>query len=102
MMKALAILESCRGKWLSTSGAGGAIAFFGGLVQWMGFPTSSIEVEHAVRFQGKSTYNLSKLWKLATDIIIAFSDKPLRLAVRFGLLMSFFPYALGLTYLGFL
>ena len=79
---------------------GEQLRFFGGLVQWMGFPTSSIEVEHAVRFQGKSTYNLSKLWKLATDIIIAFSDKPLRLAVRFGLLMSFFSLCSGSYILG--
>ena len=75
------------------------LRFFGGLVQWMGFPTSSIEVQHAVRFNGKSTYTFAKLWKLAAETIIAHSDKPLRLAVRFGFLMAFFSFCYGTYFL---
>ena len=76
------------------------LRFFGGLVQWMGFPTASIEVEHAKRFEGKSTYTYAKLWKLASETIIAHSDKPLRLAVRFGFLMAFFSFCYGTYILG--
>ncbi|KJS01756.1 MAG: b-glycosyltransferase [Desulfobulbaceae bacterium BRH_c16a] len=76
------------------------LRFFGGLVQWMGFPTSSIEVKHAERFSGKSTYTFAKLWKLATETIIAHSDKPLRLAVRFGFSMAFFSFCYGSYILG--
>jgi dolichol-phosphate mannosyltransferase len=79
---------------------GEQLRFFGGLVQWMGFPTASIEVEHAERFEGKSTYTFSKLWKLASETIIAHSDKPLRLAVRFGFLMAFFSFCYGTYILG--
>jgi dolichol-phosphate mannosyltransferase len=75
---------------------GEQLRFFGGLVQWMGFPTSSIEVTHAGRFDGKSTYTFKKLWKLASETIIAYSDKPLRLAVRFGFLMTFISFCYGL------
>lgn len=74
---------------------GEQLRFFGGLVQWMGFPTASIEVEHAERFEGDSSYTFAKLWKLATENIIAHSDKPLRLAVRFGFLMAFFAFCYG-------
>ena len=74
------------------------LRFFGGLVQWMGFPTASIVVEHAERFEGKSTYTFTKLWKLACEIIIAYSDKPLRLSVRIGFAMSFFSFCYG-TYI---
>jgi len=76
------------------------LRFFGGLVQWMGFPTASIEVEHAERFEGNSTYTLAKLWKLAAETIIAYSDKPLRLAVRFGFLMAFLAFCYGLYIFG--
>lgn len=76
------------------------LRFFGGLVQWMGFPTASIEVEHDERFEGKSTYTYAKLWKLASETIIAHSDKPLRLAVRFGFLMAFFSFCYGTYILG--
>jgi len=62
--------------------------FFGGLVDWMGFPTVSIEVAHDYRVSGKSTYTFAKLWKLATETIIAYSDKPLRLSVKFGFIIS--------------
>ncbi|OFZ65901.1 MAG: glycosyltransferase [Betaproteobacteria bacterium RBG_16_56_24] len=76
------------------------LRFFGGLVQWMGFPTASIEVEHAGRHEGNSTYTFAKLWKLASETIIAYSDKPLRLAVRFGFLMAFLAFCYGMYILG--
>jgi polyisoprenyl-phosphate glycosyltransferase len=79
---------------------GEQLRFFGGLVQWMGFPTSSIEVEHAERFAGNTSYTFAKLWKLASETIIAYSDKPLRLAVRFGFLMAFFSFFYGAYILG--
>ena len=71
------------------------LRFFGGLVQWMGFPTASIEVQHAERHEGQSSYTFAKLWKLAAETIIAYSDKPLRLAVRFGFIMAFLAFCYG-------
>lgn len=71
------------------------LRFFGGLINWMGFPTASIEVTHAERHEGRSTYTFGKLWRLASETIIAYSDKPLRIAIRFGFLMSFFAFAGG-------
>lgn len=71
------------------------LRFFGGLVQWMGFPSASIDVEHAERFEGQSTYTFAKLWRLASETIIAYSDKPLRLAIRFGFMMAFVAFCYG-------
>lgn len=76
------------------------LRFFSGLMLWMGFSTSSIEVEHAERFTGKTTYTFAKLWKLAADTIIAYSDKPLRLAIRLGFVMAFFSFCYGTYTLG--
>lgn len=72
------------------------LRFFGGLVQWMGFPTASVQVEHAERFEGSSTYTFAKLWKLAADAVIAYSDKPLRMGVRFGFGMALLAFSYGL------
>lgn len=76
------------------------LRFFGGLIDWMGFPTADIDVEHAERFAGETSYNFFKLWKLAVETIIAYSDKPLRLAIRFGFIMSFCAllYAVKIVY----
>lgn len=71
------------------------LRFFGGHVQWMGFPTASIQIQHSVRFEGTSTYTFNKLLKLATDTIIAYSDKPLRLAVRAGFAMAAVSFCFG-------
>ncbi len=74
------------------------LRFFGGLVDWMGYPTTSINVVHYERFSGKSTYTLAKLIKLATSVIIAYSDKPLKISIQFGFYISFFSFVYG-TYI---
>jgi dolichol-phosphate mannosyltransferase len=71
------------------------LRFFGGHVQWMGFPTTGLQVRHAERAEGKSTYTFSKLWKLAADTIIAYSDKPLRMAARLGMSMAAVSFGFG-------
>ena len=71
------------------------LRFFGGQVQWMGFPTTGIRVQHAERLEGTSTYTFAKLWKLAADTIIAYSDKPLRMAARLGMSMAAVSLAFG-------
>lgn len=71
------------------------LRFFGGLVDWLGFPTASIDVQHAERLTGKSSYTFRKLWKLASEAIIAHSDKPLRLSIRFGFAMAITSFLFG-------
>lgn len=72
------------------------LRFFGGLVSWMGFPTASIDVQHDERFSGQTSYTFRKLWRLASEIIIAYSDKPLRLAIRFGFIVSGLAFSYGI------
>lgn len=62
--------------------------YFPTMVRWVGFMHSKIGVTHAERINGRSAYTLKKLLNLAIDIIISFSDKPLRLMVKFGLFIS--------------
>ncbi|RLU08047.1 glycosyltransferase [Pseudomonas prosekii] len=76
------------------------LRFFGALVHWLGFSATGIEVLHAERFEGKSTYTFSKLWDLAMETIIAYSDKPLRLAVKLGFTMALFSFFYGAYLLG--
>ena len=70
--------------------------FFGSLINWMGFPASSIDVQHDERFAGESTYTFGRLWRLGAETIIAYSDKPLRLAIRFGFCIAFCAFLYGL------
>lgn len=69
---------------------------FGSLIRYLGFRTAAIDVEHAPRAEGKSSYNLHKLLKLSFDVIISNSNKPLRLAVGLGFTMSALSFLLAI------
>jgi len=71
------------------------LRFFSGIVDWLGFPKTSIRVEHAERFSGRGAYSWLRLWKLGQEAIVAYSDKPLRLAIRLGLIISALASAYG-------
>ncbi len=67
--------------------------FFPAMIKWVGFLQTAIPIEHAKRTHGETSYSFKKLVNLAIDTIFTFSDKPLRLTVKLGLLMvmiSFF------------
>lgn len=69
--------------------------FFPVMVRWTGFRTTSIPVRHDARADGGSSYSLRKLMRLGLDIILASSDKPLRLVAALGIVVSI--VALGIT-----
>ena len=65
-----------------------SIRYFPTMVRWVGFRTGYLEVTHAPRPVGASSYNLARRLQLALDILLANSDKPLRLTVKWGLLLA--------------
>lgn len=64
-------------------------------VQWVGYNKTIIAVEHAPRDSGKSSYSYKKLLSLAFNTIISFSNKPLKLVVKFGLIISILSVIIG-------
>ena len=75
------------------------IKFFPLFINWVGFKSVSIPIEHGEREEGKSSYSISRLLKLAFNVIVSFSDKPLRLFINFGLSISILSFIVGLYYL---
>jgi polyisoprenyl-phosphate glycosyltransferase len=71
------------------------IRYFPAMVNWVGFSKTTIPVQHAERIVGKSSYNLQKQLQLATNIILAYSDKPLRIIIAIGLFFSFLAFVMG-------
>lgn len=72
-----------------------SIKYFPLFVNFVGFRSTSIIVEHAKRIEGSSGYSLSKLLSLAFNTIISFSNKPLKIFVKFGLIISCFSFLSG-------
>ena len=69
---------------------------FPSLVSYLGFKDATIDVEQAERAEGKSSYNLYKLFKLGFDVIVSNSNKPLRMAVGLGFGMAVLSFLLAL------
>jgi glycosyltransferase involved in cell wall biosynthesis len=64
--------------------------FYGSTIKWLGFKRTSIPADHGKRFAGTTSYTIRRRFNLAFDIIIAFSNRPLKAAIIFGLAMSVF------------
>ena len=59
------------------------------VLRWLGFSQGFVEIEHAERFEGKSSYNFKRLFNHAMVAIIYQSDKLLKMSIYFGFLVSF-------------
>ena len=58
--------------------------FLRGLFSWVGFEQKAYEYERQERYAGKTKYPLKKMVKLASDGIIGFSTKPLKIVAGLG------------------
>ncbi len=75
------------------------IKFFPLFVDFVGFKSTAIIVEHSAREIGETSYSISKLINLAFNSIISFSNKPLKMFVKFGLSISLLSLFVGIYYI---
>jgi dolichol-phosphate mannosyltransferase len=76
-----------------------SIRYFPTMIKWVGFNVTNIDVEHAKRTQGNSSYNFSQMLNLALDIMLAYSNKPLKLTVKLGFGVAFISFIFaGVTF----
>lgn len=78
---------------------GDSIRWFPIMVKWAGFNIGYLPVEHAQRKEGKSSYSFKRLLSVASDNMIAFSNKPLRLMLQFGFYVTICSTFIALFYL---
>jgi len=74
--------------------------YFSVMVRWVGFRTATVPIEHASRKGGKSGYSLYKLLGLATNIILAYSNGPLRFIATSGVVVTVVAGIYLMVYLG--
>jgi polyisoprenyl-phosphate glycosyltransferase len=70
------------------------------MIQWVGFRQAKIDITHASRFEGESSYTFLQLVNLALNIALSYSDKPIRLVIQIGALIALtsFLFALSILY----
>jgi glycosyltransferase involved in cell wall biosynthesis len=62
--------------------------FSKGLFAWIGFDTFVFRYENTRRAQGRSTWTFRKLLNYGMDGVISFNNRPLRLSIHLGLLLT--------------
>ncbi len=72
-----------------------SIRYFPVLVQWVGFKKGYLNVTHAARESGSSNYDFKKSLDLALKVILACSDKPLRILIKIGIIISLMSIVAG-------
>lgn len=78
---------------------GDSVRWFPIMVKWVGFNIGYLPVEHSERAEGKSSYSLRRLLSVASDNMVAFSNKPLRLMLQFGFIVVVLSIIIALFYL---
>lgn len=71
---------------------GDFVRFFPLFIRWVGFNIGYLDVQHSSREDGGSNYTFKKLWNLALDNIISFSNKPLYMTINLGLIIIFISF----------
>ncbi len=66
------------------------------LLRWLGFDVAYVDVAHLPRHAGASGYTLGKLFRLASELVVSQSDKPLRLSINFGFVVAFLALGYGM------
>ena len=62
--------------------------FYGSIIKWLGFKRSKIWADHGIRFEGKPSYTFRSRLRLAIDVILVFSERPLKILSLIGILSS--------------
>lgn len=78
---------------------GDSVRWFPIMVKWVGFKVTYMPVEHSERAEGTSSYSLHRLLSVASDNMIAFSNKPLRLMLQFGFIVVVLSILIAIYYL---
>jgi len=66
-----------------------------GLEMWLGLRYGWVSVEHQPRRAGKSSYNFRRRLRMAYRSVISFSDFPLKMAVKAGMVIASLGVLLG-------
>jgi dolichol-phosphate mannosyltransferase len=72
--------------------------YFPTMVRWTGFRRSALEVKHEARDEGRSGYSTAERFRLAVDIMLYNTQKPLRFVVKAGFTIS----GLGIGFAGYI
>lgn len=68
-----------------------------GMFSWVGFRQTGVAFVSPPRPAGRSKYTFGRMIRLATNAIVSFSDRPLRLALTLGFVVSLGSVLFGLS-----
>lgn len=73
--------------------------YFPATIEWVGFSKTAIEVSHGKRHSGESSYKLTSLLRLGLNVVVGFSDRPLKILMLAGFVISIISFGIALVVL---
>jgi dolichol-phosphate mannosyltransferase len=70
--------------------------FVRGMFAWLGYRQIAVPYVAPERFAGRSKYTIGRMIRLATDGLVSFSTRPLRLALDLGFVVSALSFLFGI------
>jgi dolichol-phosphate mannosyltransferase len=71
----------------------GSHGFLRGAINWLGYPTVTIEYDVGARLSGTTKYSLAKMLQFAVTAIVTFTTRPLHIAFWAGTALALFAFA---------
>ena len=71
--------------------------YFPTMVHWVGFKQSTLNVKHGASSNQHSNYFFKSKFHLGLNTLLAFSDKPLRLTIKLGLIIALIGFLFALV-----
>jgi polyisoprenyl-phosphate glycosyltransferase len=68
-----------------------------GMFSWIGFDQEGVTYSSPPRSMGQSKYTMGRMMRLASNAVAGFSDRPLRLALNLGFVVSLASILFGLS-----
>jgi glycosyltransferase involved in cell wall biosynthesis len=68
-----------------------------GMFAWVGYDQSAVQYTREARHRGETKFPMRKMIAFALDGIVSFSSAPLRLALKFGFVVSVLSFMLGIA-----
>jgi len=70
----------------------GGHGFLRGAINWLGYPSTTLEYEAGARLNGRTKYSIGRMLKFAVTAVVTFTTRPLYVGIWVGIALALFAF----------
>ena len=70
----------------------GGHGFLRGAINWLGYPSTTLEYEAAARLNGRTKYSIGRMLRFAVTAVVTFTTRPLYVGIWVGIALALFAF----------